>query len=64
MWDDPALVPHLDAGRFQSLQFDQGCTREHPCAKKTTQLTATGVLYSALRKRFGHLRCRLPNDKH
>ena len=64
MWDDPVLSPHLDAGRYQSLHFDQCCTREHPCAQKTTQLTATGVLHSALRKRFGHLRCRLPNDKH
>ena len=64
MWDDLRLIDHLRAGRYDHLYFDQCCTRDHPCAQKTTQLSATPKLMTPLRKRFGHLRCRLPSDKH
>eukprot|EP00966_Prymnesium_polylepis_P303569 7012640-Prymnesium_polylepis.1 len=66
MWDDDRLIEHLTAGRFDHLYFDQWrcCTREHPCAQKTTQLSAMPKLIAALRKRFTRFRCRLPNEQH
>ena len=64
MWDDEVLSDHLEAGLYEHLFFDQCCTREHPCVQKTTQLSATRRLAAALRKRFMHLRCRLPNSQH
>ena len=64
MWDDEALSDHLEAGLYEHLVFDQCCTRDHPCVQKTTQLSATRRLAAALRKRFMHLRCRLPSSQH
>ena len=64
MWDDAALVEHMEAGRYQSFPFDQCTTREHPCAQKTTRLAGTPRLHRSLQSRFGHLRCRLPFSDH
>ena len=64
MWDDEGLAAHLLAGQYGHVCFDQCCTREHPAAQKTTQLSATPGLDASLRRRFGSLRCRLPKSQH
>ena len=64
MWDDGPLIDHMAAGRYQSFPFDQCCTRDHPCAQKTTRLAATPRLHRALHARFGNMRCQLPPSAH
>jgi hypothetical protein len=64
MWDDPGLQEHMAFGRYQTLAFDQCCTRPHPSPQKTTQLAATPGLFEALFARFAHRRCTLPVARH